>query len=177
MKNSNYKFLQFNGTNIYFLKKDGQYYVAIKPICEALGVDYTAQKKRLSSHPIFSKHRSVQTLVDSVESLRKMVSLPEKFIYGWLFTIRSNSPDLLNYQEECCDVLYSHFHGSITKLSNSVKEKSASQKRLEELNKQLLGNEAYQEKLELEDKIKQTNKTITAIKKEIENEQITLFDN
>ncbi len=34
------KFLEFNGKNIIFLNVDGTYWIALKPICEALGVDY-----------------------------------------------------------------------------------------------------------------------------------------
>ena len=36
MEKSIRKFLEFNGKTIYFLSKDGDYWVAIKPICDAL---------------------------------------------------------------------------------------------------------------------------------------------
>lgn len=34
------KFLQFNGKTIYFQSYDGQFWIAIKPICEILNVNY-----------------------------------------------------------------------------------------------------------------------------------------
>ena len=47
MKNSIRKFLEFNGKVIYFLSKDGEYWIAIKPICEALGVYSPRQQKTI----------------------------------------------------------------------------------------------------------------------------------
>ena len=35
------KFLQFNGRDIYFVAVNGQYYIAYKPICDVLNLEYT----------------------------------------------------------------------------------------------------------------------------------------
>lgn len=37
--NKHEKFLKFNGKNIVFLSIDGTYWIAIKPICDALNID------------------------------------------------------------------------------------------------------------------------------------------
>ena len=34
------KFLQFKGRNIYFKEINGEFYIAIKPICDMLNVNY-----------------------------------------------------------------------------------------------------------------------------------------
>lgn len=34
------KFLEFNGKTIVLLAKDGIWWIAIRPVCEALGVQY-----------------------------------------------------------------------------------------------------------------------------------------
>ena len=52
MKQSIVKFLTFKGKTLLFLAKDGVYYVAIKPVCEAIGVDYIQQYKNLNDDPI-----------------------------------------------------------------------------------------------------------------------------
>ncbi|MBA7556901.1 hypothetical protein ES705_49624 [subsurface metagenome] len=85
------KFLEFNGKAILFLSIDGQYWVALKPICEALNLDWTYQLKVLKSHKILGQLWYLHTIVGADNRLRNMVSLPEKYIYGWLFGISSGS--------------------------------------------------------------------------------------
>ena len=46
--------------------------------------------------------------------LRNMTCLPEHLIYGWIFSIRSNSRELAEYKMACYLILFEHFHGSIT---------------------------------------------------------------
>lgn len=116
--NTHEKFLSFNGKNIVFLNKDGQYWIAVKPICEALGVNYDRQYKNLKDNPILAPAYAIQHIQvlseNGVLQGRKMVCLPEKYIYGWIFSINSESPELWDYKKTCYDILYSHFHGIIT---------------------------------------------------------------
>lgn len=107
------KFLEFNGKIIFFLAVDGQYWIALKPICDALNVDYIRQYKNLTDDKILSQLLSEQTMVAADGKLRKMVCLPEFFIYGYIFSIQSSSEELQLYKLECYRVLYEHFHGSI----------------------------------------------------------------
>ena len=53
MKSKIKKFLEFNGKTISFLCKEGEYWVAIKPICEALGVNYNRQYQNLKKRQNF----------------------------------------------------------------------------------------------------------------------------
>ncbi len=62
MKKEVKKFLEFNGKNIYFLGVNGVYWIAIKPICEALQVDYISQFKNLKEDSILSSALSNQTM-------------------------------------------------------------------------------------------------------------------
>lgn len=41
------KFLSFNGKSIHFLAVDGEYWIALKPICEALGILWRHQHTKL----------------------------------------------------------------------------------------------------------------------------------
>ena len=37
------KFLEFKGKNIVYLSVDGTYWIAIKPVCEAISINYNRQ--------------------------------------------------------------------------------------------------------------------------------------
>lgn len=96
--------------------ENGEKRVAVKPICQALGVNYTTQVERLGKDPILS---------DSVVPLRgitgadgkqyEMITIPFKFVFGWLFRIDSRNvkpeakESVLRYQLECYNALYEHF--------------------------------------------------------------------
>ena len=40
-----------------------------------------------------------------------MVCLPERYIYGWIMAINSESEVLKEYQKECYDIPFNHFQG------------------------------------------------------------------
>jgi prophage antirepressor-like protein len=81
------KFLEFNGKTLSFLSVDGEYWVALKPICEALGVDYIRSFRNTKEDVIFGQLLSEQTMVAADGKSRKMASLPEKWIYGWIMQL------------------------------------------------------------------------------------------
>jgi len=121
------KFLEFNGKTLVFLAVDGEYWIALKPICEVLVVDFSRQLRTLKEDPIFSVLWSLQTIVAADEKSRKMASLPEKWIYGWIMQLESKSPDLLQYKKLCYEVLNDYFHGAITGRKNLLVQKAKAQ--------------------------------------------------
>lgn len=139
MKAETRQFLNFNEQNINVLSKDGTTWVAIKPICTALNVDYISQFKNLQQNEILSGVLSKQTIHDTTDRLQEMVCLPEKYIYGWLFSINSKSYELQQYKKECYDVLYDYFQGATTQRLSLLQQKSADEKLLAELQEQLKG--------------------------------------
>lgn len=96
--------------------------IPMRPICEAIGVNFSFQLKRAKQHPILSSTMVTVTTVGADGKDREMVCLPLEFIYGWLFTIDSTlvTPHareaVINYQRECYRALYNHF---TTKLEKS----------------------------------------------------------
>jgi hypothetical protein len=90
-------------------------HVALKPICENLGVDWEGQRQRISKHPVLSSTACMIKAIAEDGKLREMLMLPVKFINGWLFGIDSNrvKPEiqdrLVEYQTECFEVLANHF--------------------------------------------------------------------
>jgi hypothetical protein len=118
------KFLEFNGKTLVFLAVEGEYWVALKPICEAIGVNYNRAYQELNTDPIFSQLFALQQMVGSDEKVRKMVSLPEKWIYGWVLSLKSASPELLQYKKLCYEILSDYFHGSIIGRKNLLQQKA-----------------------------------------------------
>ena len=169
------KFLQFNGKNVYFKAIDGQWWIAIKPICEALGVDYERQRRKLKTHKILGQLPSIQTVVASDERIREMVCLPEFFIYGWLFQIQSDSPDLQEYQWKCYELLYNYFHGTITGRSTFLQGKTKTELEMEELESRLSENPDYTRLKELKSTIKTINKELVKLDKELVTSQLELW--
>lgn len=94
--NTHEKFLQFNGKTIFFQSYDGNFWIAIKPICEVLNVNYNRQLLTLKSDEFLGSAYSLQDMQvqsdNGIWQTRKMVCLPEKYIYGWIFSLQSNSP-------------------------------------------------------------------------------------
>lgn len=131
------KFLQFNGKKILFVGKDGVWWIAIKPICEALNVEYTRIFKNIKEDSLLSEPLAVQPIVAADGKMRKMSCLPEFFVYGWLMGIQSESKELKEYKWECYRVLYEHFHGAIGGRKDLLKEKARSQVELDKIRNQI----------------------------------------
>ena len=175
MKPAVRKFLEFNGKTIYFLAKDGAYWVAIKPICEALKINYDRQFKNLKSDKIFGQLYAKQHMVGADSRLRSMISLPEKWIYGWIYRINSDSPELLAYQVECCEVLHDYFHGSITSRETLIASKTKAEIEYENLLSDFLNTPSGRRAAELEKEIKMCRSGLRNLDKEIEKNQLPLF--
>lgn len=168
------KFLQFNSTNVTILLNDGQWYVAIKPICEALGIAYKHHSQYIREHKIYSQ---LGRLCDSVAAdgkIRKMLCLPETLIYGWLANINSDNEDLLKYQFECHKVLYDHFRGAMTQRIYKLTEKNDALEKINECKSRLLESSEYKEILMAQKKIKLIEKSLRTMDKDLVTGQNSL---
>ena len=94
---------------------DSQKLVPIKPICEALGIDYSTQVKKIKEDDDLSSVMGLSPITDSSGRPSEMLCLPLEFIFGWLFTINPKNvkPEaqeaVRSYRMECYRALYSHF--------------------------------------------------------------------
>ena len=152
MQNQENKSIEFNGQPINLLAKDGQYWIAIKPICEALGVDYIAQYKAIQKDQILGGVLSKQTMHDAQNRLQEMVALPEKYVYGWLFSVNSKSDVFQQYKRKCYDVLYDYFHGALTGRKEMLTDKALAEKERREIEEQLRDNPLFKKYEELKGK-------------------------
>lgn len=115
------KSINFNGVSIPVATKDGQSYLPIKPICEAIGIAFPPQNDKLKEHSILSSVVTIIVTTGADGKSYEMVCLPVKFIYGWLMTINPGkvAPEarakVEAYTLECYEVLYNHFHSRLAK--------------------------------------------------------------
>jgi hypothetical protein len=144
------KILNFNGKEISLVLADGQWWIALRPVLDALNVDADWHLRAVKNDEILVQHLCEHTGVAADGKDRKMLCLPEKFIYGWLFTINADSPQLKEYKEKCYDILFAHFHGRFSALVERVEI----DERLAELEAELATNEKFAEIKALEERRK-----------------------
>lgn len=169
------KFLEFNGRKVFFLNADGQWWIALKPICEALGLEWTNQLKALKGDPMLAELWCERTIVAGDRKPRMMVCLPERYVYGWLFRMRSPNPDLIAYQRTCYDLLFQHFHGVITNRTEAIRERVLAMREMEKLRKELAQDERYKRLTELQGVVLHAAKTLKEADQAIAREQLDLF--
>lgn len=106
--------VDFHGQQMIAIKNGDQINVAMKPICESIGIDWKSQYNRIKRHPVMSKGMVVMT-TPSDGGDQATATLPIKMLNGWLFGIdagrvKPESRDkLIEYQAECFDVLAAYF--------------------------------------------------------------------
>jgi hypothetical protein len=124
-----YKFSGIQRQNHAFFVGKRVYWVALKPVCEALNVEYTRIFKNVKADPILGPALAIQPMqISGDDQVRQMVCLPEFLIYGWIFSIKSSSKELILYKQECYKALFEYFHGAITARKELIKEKASIQK-------------------------------------------------
>lgn len=103
-----------NNVDIQIIK-NGEKRVAVRPICDALGVAYQTQIERLKSDPLIGSTVTLGVTVGADKKEREMVTIPFHFVFGWLFRIDSRNvkPEsreaVERYQLECYMALFNHF--------------------------------------------------------------------
>ncbi|MGN0236765.1 MAG: phage antirepressor N-terminal domain-containing protein [Lepagella sp.] len=127
-----------NGIEIATVRdEEHNFFVPVKPICEAIGVDPEAQRQRIMRHYILGSTAFTLKVVAADDKEREMLCLPLEYVYGWLFTIdanlvaEANRENVKRYQLECYQALYNYFDGS---LRRRVEENEAEIKALQAVN-------------------------------------------
>ena len=117
------KEVQFYGDTIIAVRvEEGDVFVPVRPICDLLGVDWSAQRRRIVRDPVMgAEAMSVAITATDIDpdSRRprssEMLALPLDYISGFLFGINADrvKPDvrerLIQYQRECYKVLSEAF--------------------------------------------------------------------
>lgn len=109
--------VDFRRDTLFAVERDDGVFVAIKPICESLGLSWGSQYNRIVKDPILAEGIFV-TKIPSVGGPQETTLLRLDLVNGWLFTIdESRVKDeetrqrVLTYKRECYQVLFRHFYG------------------------------------------------------------------
>lgn len=103
--------INFHGTNIPTFNVEGVIRVAMKPICDAIGLGWQSQWHRIKRHPVLKSTVVMMTTVARDGKSRKLATMPLNKLNGWLFGVDASrvKPEirekLVEYQAECFDVL------------------------------------------------------------------------
>ena len=147
--------------------------VAIKPVCDGLGVDYSSQYQKLKEHPTFNSTISLITTVAADGKEREMLCIPIEFFPGWLFSINPANvkeeirDNLIRFQIECNKALFRYFFGTQKKV---IEQNTIEIKLLEEL------AELNQQKATLATSIAEKKKQLDKLREERLKDEPGLFD-
>lgn len=108
--------VDFRKDTLVAVERDDGVYVALRPIAEAIGVDWSAQLKRVKSDPVLAEAVAVIATPFGRHG-QEETCLRLEFVNGWLMGIDARRvkeavrDHLLEYQRECHQVLFRHFYG------------------------------------------------------------------
>lgn len=110
--------VNFRGDELYGFKQDDGVFLALKPMVEAMGLDWSAQFRRVQRDPILAEGIAMMATPFGNGGGQEALCLNVELIQGWLFTIDSSrikdeevKRRVLLYQRECYGVLHAHFTG------------------------------------------------------------------
>lgn len=101
--------------NVDIVSTSDEQLVAIKPICEALGIEFNPQYQKIKDDPDLSSTVMLSVTVGADGKQREMCCLPMEFVFGWLFTINPKNVKeeareaVRKFRLECYHALYAHF--------------------------------------------------------------------
>ncbi len=116
----------------------GERLVAMKPISEAIGLDWKSQHARIQRHPVLKSTMVITTTVAEDGKERELACLPLDYLNGWLFGVEASRvrPEirerLVQYQRECFAALAAYWQQG--EAVNPRRRKAAAPKALPGLN-------------------------------------------
>ena len=114
MKTTEITVAKVNQVDITIIQ-NGEKRVAIRPICQALGIDYKTQYDKVKTDQILSSVVGLSPTNGIDGKQYQMVTIPLMYVFGWLFRIDSRNvaehaqDSVLKYQMECYKALYNYF--------------------------------------------------------------------
>jgi hypothetical protein len=108
--------VNFRGDELYGFENDDGTFIALKPIVESIGMDWSGQFQRVKRDPILSEGMCVIPIPFGRGGAQDATCLKLDLVNGWLFTIdsarirdESVREKVILYQRECYRVLSDHF--------------------------------------------------------------------
>ena len=123
--------ISFNNQSLITVEQNGNHYVAMKPICENIGIDWRAQRQRIVRDEVLCSTVVIITTVAEDGKNREMLCLPIQYLNGWLFGIDINrcNPEirdtLIKYKKECYQALHDYwFKGKAERTINPEQQQA-----------------------------------------------------
>lgn len=107
--------LDFRGATLVALERPDGIFVAINPICDAIGVDSRNQRERIERDEVLNDGADVMPMPTS-GGVQESFCLRVDLVNGWLLGIDASrvrpeaKEPLLAYKRECHAVLFEHFY-------------------------------------------------------------------
>lgn len=117
--------IPFHGDDLYLIEHLGEPYTPMKPIVEAMGLDWKTQHRKFSSD-IDRWGMVIMTIqLPGDIQRRDVLLLPIRKLFGWMMTISPNrvKPEIrekvIQYQNECDDILWNYWTQQKTRGADS----------------------------------------------------------
>lgn len=121
--------IQFYNQTLITFEQDGQYYTAMKPICENIGLAWHSQYERIKRDEVLSQGiLIIRTPTNGGE--QQMICLPLDYLNGWLFGIdvKRVKPEirelLITYKKECYKALADYWFKGKAERKSTVEQLS-----------------------------------------------------
>jgi hypothetical protein len=121
--------VKFHGAELYGIQLGNVVYVVLKPIVDAMGLDWEGQRQRIQRDPVLSEGTCIMKVPSVTGGPQDTLCLILDYVNGWLFRIQSariRDPAIRErvqaYQRECYRVLYQHFSDDREKLVRESNE-------------------------------------------------------
>lgn len=122
--------ISFNNQSLITVEQNGNHYVAMKPICENIGLTWEPQVLRIKRDEVLSQGMIVM-IIPTNGGNQNMICLPIEYLNGWLFGIDINrcKPEirdtLIKYKKECYQALHDYwFKGKAERTINPEQQQA-----------------------------------------------------
>ena len=122
--------ISFNNQSLITVEQNGSHYVAMKPICENIGLSWEPQLLRIKRDNVLSSTMIVMIIVAEDGKKREMICLPIEYLNGWLFGIDINrcKPEirdtLIKYKKECYQALHDYWFNGKAERKTTVDDRT-----------------------------------------------------
>ena len=106
--------IPFYGGTLYLVEHQGQPYTPMKPIVEAIGLDWKSQYAKIKVDPARFSMVLITIQLPGDAQKREVLLMPVRKLFGWMMTVSPNRvrPEIrdkvIQYQNECDDILWEH---------------------------------------------------------------------
>ena len=121
--------ISLNNQSLITVEQNGNHYVAMKPICENIGLAWEPQVLRIKRDEVLSQGMIVM-IIPTNGGNQNMICLPIEYLNGWLFGIDINrcKPEirdtLIKYKKECYQALHDYWFNGKAERKTTVDDRT-----------------------------------------------------